>query len=107
VRHVQALAIAPADAAVVYAGTFGVDGGGLYKSTDGGSSWERLIVALDLDASTIAVDPNNPMTVYVGTYGGEGALFKSTDGGSSWHHADSGLPRWRAKTRNGKQITVT
>ena len=63
--HVQALAISPADPAVVYAGVWGSKTRGLYKSTDGGSSWQRLTDALDIDVSAIALDPENPTTVYI------------------------------------------
>lgn len=104
----EALAISPADSAVVYAGGAGSGrhAGGLYESTDGGSSWKRLTDALNIDVSAIALDPEKPMTIYVGTDGGAGAVFKSTDGGSSWQPATSGLPRWRVKSRTGKWITV-
>ena len=68
--HVQALAISPADPAVVYAGVWGSKARGLYKSTDGGSSWQRLTDALDIDVSAIALDPENPTTVYIGLRAG-------------------------------------
>ncbi len=105
VRYVQALAIAPGHAAVVYAGSDGRDAPGLYESTDGGSSWQRLTDALNTGVDEIALDPENPATVYIGTLGGEGSVFRSTDGGTSWQPADSGLPRLRVKTDGGKWIT--
>ena len=108
-RHVQALAIAPGDATVVYAGITGFGAstaGGLYKSTDGGNSWMRLTDALDTGVEAIALDPKNPETVYIGT-GGKAGVFRSTDGGTSWQQADSGLPRLRVKTDTGKRITET
>ncbi len=45
--HLHALAISPADPAVVYAGVYGSQAGGLYRSTDGGSSWRRLTLRRD------------------------------------------------------------
>jgi len=105
--HVSALAISPADSAVVYAGVWGSQARGLYKSTDGGSSWRRLTDALNLDLSVFALDPKSPATVYIGT-GGEHSILKSTDEGTTWHASDSGLPQWRIKDRNhpGKWITL-
>ena len=104
--HVGALAISPADPTVVYAGVWGLIAGGLYKSTDGGSSWQRLTDALNIDVSVFALDPENPTTIYIGT-GGEHSVLKSTDGGTTWLPSDSGLPRSRVKDRNraGKWLT--
>jgi photosystem II stability/assembly factor-like uncharacterized protein len=112
---VQALAIAPENASVVYAGTFGLDSGGhgstdggLYRSIDGGNSWQRLTGALDTDVAAIALDPENPAAVYIATFGGKDAVFKSADGGTSWQRADSGLPRRRVRFRtdNGRKWTT-
>ncbi len=100
-NSVQALAIAPNDPDVVYVGGFGSDARGLYKSTDGGHSWQRLTDALESpDVYAVALDPEQPTTVYIGT--AENGVFKSIDGGASWHRASSGLPRIRMKA-----ITVT
>ena len=107
--HVGALAIAPGAAAVVYAGVtdFGAsNAGGLYKSTDGGNSWQLLTDALDTGVEAIALDPKNPETIYIGT-GGKAGVFRTTDGGTRWQQADSGLPRLRVKTDTGKRITET
>ena len=106
VRYVQALAVDPGDGAVVYAGVYGVAGRGLYKTTDGGSSWQRVTDALNVDVMAVALDPENSSTVYVGTSGGEGGVFKSTDRGTTWQPENSGL-RWRVKAHTGKWITPT
>ena len=74
---------------------------GLYKSTDGGRSWQFLTVAPESpDVSAVALDPQRPQTVYIGT--GESGVFKSTDGGANWHQTSAGLARIRIKA-----ITVT
>jgi photosystem II stability/assembly factor-like uncharacterized protein len=114
--RVQALAVDPADPAVVYAGAYsfaGTNGSasrGLYKSIDSGHSWRLLTRALNIDASAVALDPENPATVYVGTAADEGGVFKSTDGGATWVAESSGL-KWRVQVRNANgttgQITVT
>jgi photosystem II stability/assembly factor-like uncharacterized protein len=95
-NYVQALAIAPNDPDVVYAGGLGSDARGLYKSTDGGSTWQRLTDTLESpDVYAVALDPKQPTTVYIGTAGN--GVFKSADGGTNWQRASSGLPRIRMK----------
>ena len=77
---VNALAVAPSDPRVLYAGTRGA---GIFRSTDGGRSWARRNAGLtDFNVLCLAVDPRAPATVYAGTSHGE--LRKSTDGGASW-----------------------
>jgi photosystem II stability/assembly factor-like uncharacterized protein len=108
VRYVGALAVAPGDPAVVYAGSDGsLHAPGLYESTDGGSTWQLLTVAVDADVDAIALDPESPATIYLGALGGKGSVLKSTDGGASWQRADAGLPRLWVKTDTGKRIPQT
>ena len=78
---------------------------GLYRTSDGGKSWQRVLYVSD---STGAVDvefqPGNPNTVYASMWRGErkpwtiisgareGGVYKSTDGGATWRKLGSGLP---------------
>ena len=80
--RVQALALAPDDPNILYAGGLrGID-----KTEDGGNSWSHL--SLSRDVYALAVDPTNSDVVYAGTsYGG---VFQSTDGGLSWNTQISG-----------------
>ena len=73
----------PSDKSTIYAGTRGC---GIIKSTDGGESWSVLNKDMTkYGIKTLSIDPENPATLYVGTYGiGNGGVFKSTDGGESW-----------------------
>ncbi len=70
---------------------------GVYKTTDGGKTWNKVLFRDNkTGAVDIAVDPNNPRILYAAMWeayrtehemssGGEGSgLFKSTDGGESW-----------------------
>ncbi|UCD75323.1 MAG: hypothetical protein JSV91_00090 [Phycisphaerales bacterium] len=66
--------------------------GGVWKTIDGGLLWTPITDELsNLNHGAIAIDPNNPDTVYVGTgeyttgSNGDG-LFRSTDGGVNWEH---------------------
>jgi photosystem II stability/assembly factor-like uncharacterized protein len=88
--RVTALAVDPTNSNVIYLG--GAEGG-VWKSTDGGTTWIPLTDnQASLAVGSIAIDPQNPQTIYVGTgeedfalynYAGAGIL-KSTNGGASW-----------------------
>lgn len=59
------------------------DGQGLLASDDGGGNWEPLGLMLDEDAAGhVAVDPNRPDTVWVGTF--DQSLWTTSDGGQQW-----------------------
>ncbi len=62
-------------------------GGGVFKSTDSGASWNQ--VRASPVAAALAVDPRNPNTIYASTANG---VAKSTDWGASWNTANAGLP---------------
>ncbi len=79
---------------------------GLYRTTDGGASWQQM---LGIDPRTgccdVAIDPNDPNTIYAAMYmrrrtaysfesgGPEGGIYKSTDGGETWRKLAGGLPK--------------
>ncbi|HEX4950055.1 MAG TPA: SBBP repeat-containing protein [Blastocatellia bacterium] len=71
----NSLTIDPTNPNTLYAATVS----GVYKSTDGGTQWQRL--GLVQNTFTVVVHPTTPTTLYAGT---SGALFKSTDGGATW-----------------------
>jgi photosystem II stability/assembly factor-like uncharacterized protein len=84
------IAVHPTDPNTVYLGTAA---GGVWKTTDGGTTWTPLTdQQASLAIGAVAVDPNNPSTVFAGTgepdfstdsYYGQG-LLKSTDAGATW-----------------------
>ena len=84
---------------------------GLYKTTDGGTTWKLVLSSNEWTGVTdLVIDPRNEKILYAATWqrhrtvaayvgGGEGtALYKSTDGGETWNQLKSGLP----KTEMGK-----
>lgn len=86
---VGALAVDPSRPSVVYAGT---DGGTVFKSTDGATTWHSVGKAsLRVGwVETIAIDPLRPETAFAG---GEKGLFKTTNGGRTWHPLTVGLTK--------------
>ncbi|MFM7328021.1 MAG: WD40/YVTN/BNR-like repeat-containing protein [Bacteroidota bacterium] len=97
VASVSALAAAPSDPQVIYAGTgesfirSNVSiGNGVYRSTDGGDSWQHIGLDNTGRISRILVHPNNPDVVFVAAVGHayapqkERGLYKSSDGGKTW-----------------------
>src|SRR5688500_2602406 len=94
---VGALAVAPSDSNVIYAGTRETTirlheshGDGVYKSTDAGTTWQHVGLADTRQIGKIRVHPHNPDIVYVAALGHafgpnqERGVFKSTDGGATW-----------------------
>jgi photosystem II stability/assembly factor-like uncharacterized protein len=80
--------IDPVDWNIVYAGGLAAPFlGGLFKSTDNGSSWTNMDSSIVM---SIAADPLSHNTVYVGTQ--HEGIKKSTDGGSSWVPINNGFP---------------
>ncbi|MFL6256857.1 MAG: SBBP repeat-containing protein, partial [Pyrinomonadaceae bacterium] len=76
----RAVVVDPTNSAIVYAGTSG--GSGLYKSTDGGTTFEAKASGLTIPVvTTLVINPNTPTTLYAGTQLG---IFKTTNGGDSW-----------------------
>ena len=110
-EHIGRIAVNPRDGNVVYVAAQGPlwrAGGdrGLYKTTDGGKTWDRV---LNVDEYTgineVVMDPRDPDVLYASAYqrfrqvwtlidGGPGSgVWKSRDGGKTWKKLENGLPR--------------
>jgi photosystem II stability/assembly factor-like uncharacterized protein len=112
-QQIPALAVDPRDPNRVFAAVLGHPYGpseerGIYRSTDGGQNWQRVISQDEnTGGSDVEIDPANPEVVYASMWevregpwednnefnGAGGGLFKSTDGGSTWHPLNHGLPK--------------
>jgi photosystem II stability/assembly factor-like uncharacterized protein len=94
---IGALAVAPSNPDVIYVGSGeGLrrpdlsTGDGIYRSTDGGSTWTHLGLRDAQQITNILVDPHDPNRVFVAVLGHpygpneERGVFRSTDGGQTW-----------------------
>lgn len=110
-RHIGRIVVHPQDAGLLYVAALGDafganDERGVYRSKDGGETWELVLHrGPDAGAVDISMDPNNPRILFAAfwqtrrnfwnlTSGGPGSgLFRSTDGGDSWEEIKgSGFP---------------
>jgi photosystem II stability/assembly factor-like uncharacterized protein len=96
---VGAVAVAPSDSNVIYAGTgettIRIDvshGDGVYKSTDAGTTWSHVGLTETRHIGKIRVHPTNPDVAWVSAFGHafgpnpERGVFKTEDGGTTWRH---------------------
>jgi photosystem II stability/assembly factor-like uncharacterized protein len=104
-QSIGAIAVAPSDASVIYVGSGeGLHrpdlsvGNGMYRSADGGQTWQHLGLDDAQQIPEVAVDPHDPNRVYAAVLGhpfGPSALrgvYRSVDGGLTWQqvlHGDA------------------
>lgn len=109
-RHIGRILIHPQNPDVVYVAAMGSLWGpnperGLYRSRDGGETWQRVLAASDYTGVVeVAMHPDNPDLLYAATFqrerrmwsmvggGEEGGLYRSRDGGDSWERVAGGFP---------------
>jgi photosystem II stability/assembly factor-like uncharacterized protein len=92
-RVFSSVAFDPVNPATLYAGIRNGDAPLLYKSIDGGKTWEPRTDGLgDVgNVSSIVVDPTNGDRVYFVDDSGIGAVYRSTDGGETWEPTDEDM----------------
>ena len=112
-HHIGRIVIHPSNPDIVYVAALGHlysenEERGLYKTTDGGDSWTRIlgpeVEGRRMGVVDVVMDPSNTQTLYAASYdkvrlpftfdlGGPGSrLYKSTNGGESWIQLGAGLP---------------
>jgi len=109
-EHIGMIRVDPRDSDVVYVAAQGPlwsAGGdrGLYKTTDGGRTWEKILGGGEYTGvNEVHLDPRNPDVIYAATHqrfrnvaalingGPESGIHKSTDGGRTWRELKNGIP---------------
>lgn len=112
-RHISRIRVHPKNPEIVYVAAMGNlwkpnDIRGVYRSTDGGQTWKRILFINDTaGAGDLILDPGNPRIVYAATWnmkrngyrmdsgGPDSKLWKSTDGGDTWENLSDkpGMPK--------------
>ncbi|MDW3192701.1 MAG: hypothetical protein R8G66_10055 [Cytophagales bacterium] len=109
-ERIASIEIHPENTDIMYVGVLGAlwsdnEERGVYKSTDGGVTWNKVLY---IDPKTgcgdVIMDPNNPNVLYASMWefrrsgwgfesgGANSGLFKSTDGGETWNKIHNGIP---------------
>ena len=83
---------------------------GVYRTTDGGKTWEHVLkVSAETGATELSLDPTNPRILYAAMWnhgrkpwyiksgGTDGGIYKSVDGGDNWKKLTGGLPEMIGK----------
>jgi len=110
-EHISKIVVHPSNSKIIWVASQGPlwnKGGerGLYKSRDGGKTWEESLVIDEWTGVTdLQIDPRNPNVLYAASWqrhrnvasymaGGPGtALYKSSDGGENWRKLENGIPK--------------
>jgi len=110
-EHIGKIVIDPRNSDVVYVAAQGplwAAGGdrGLYKTTDGGKTWKRVLhISENTGVTDLVYDPRDPEVLIAAAYqrrrhvwtlidgGPESGIHKSTDGGATWRQIKNGLPK--------------
>lgn len=110
-QQIGGLSVHPTNENIVFAALLGHPYGpnterGVYRSTDGGDHWERVLYKDEnTGAVQVTIDPNNPSVIFADLWasrqgpwengawqGPESGLYKSIDGGTTWRKITKGLP---------------
>lgn len=109
-RQIGGIVIDPRNSDIVFVACEGSAWGpggerGLYKTADGGKTWEKVLnISDETGVNNVVLDPSNPDIMYATSEqrrrhvfskiggGPESAVYKSTDGGTSWNKTMKGLP---------------
>lgn len=123
-QHIARIIVHPENSDVVYVAASGKEYNpnperGVYKTTDGGKNWEKVLFESDMaGAIDLAIDPKNPDILYASMWhrirrawsdplpGDGGGIYKSTDAGKSWNRLSNGLPKRELCGRIGISVSA-
>ena len=109
-QHIARIVVHPKDSNTIFVAAGGHEytpnqQRGVFKSTDGGKSWKKVLYESDMvGANDVLIDPENPNNIYASMWyrirrpwsdplpGPGGGIYFSRDGGESWTRAFEGLP---------------
>ncbi|MDX2302491.1 MAG: hypothetical protein NW226_06800 [Microscillaceae bacterium] len=109
-ERISSIEIDPKNTQTIYVGVLGAlwsdsEERGVYKSTDGGATWSKILyLNPNTGCADLIMDPNNPSVLYASMWefrrtawsfssgGLQSALMKSTDGGATWKKIHTGFP---------------
>ncbi|MEM6378184.1 MAG: glycosyl hydrolase [Bacteroidota bacterium] len=115
-RHISDVIIHPTNPDIIYVTAQGAQYAsskerGIYKTTDGGTTWRQVLYVNDITgASSLSMDMNNPRILYASMWqhrrfpwyiesgGKHSGLYKSIDGGETWEQLKGGLPEHFGKS---------
>ena len=110
-RHISNIEIHPSNPDIFFVAVQGAQYGpskerGVYKTSDGGQTWKKVLYVNDrVGASSLSMDMNNPRILYATMWehertpwqmksgGPSSGIYKSTDGGQNWIKLEKGLPK--------------
>ena len=110
-RHIGRIVIDPSNSQRIFVAAMGRlfsenEERGLFRSEDGGQTWENVLyVSPQTGSIDVVINPNSPDTMYTAMWqrirypgsrifgGEEGGVYRSTDGGSTWTELMNGLPQ--------------
>ncbi|WP_224997720.1 YCF48-related protein [Cesiribacter sp. SM1] len=123
-QHISRILVHPTQPQVVWVAAIGAlytnnAERGVYKSTDGGSSWTKTLYINDSTGIIdLEIDANNPQVLYAAAWertrqswnfkgsGPGSAIYKSTDGGATWQRLQNGLPQGAGVGRIGLSVAA-
>jgi photosystem II stability/assembly factor-like uncharacterized protein len=121
-HHVGRIVIHPSDPDTVYVAASGHEytpnaERGIFKTTDGGATWDRVLYVDDMTGGIdLVMDPVDAQTLFASMWhrirrpwsdplpGPEGGIYKTTDGGKSWTRLANGLPAQGSVGRMGVAV---
>jgi photosystem II stability/assembly factor-like uncharacterized protein len=116
--HIGEIAVHPKNPDVVFVAVMGHfwttnTNRGLYRSVDGGKTWEHVLYVNErTGANDVVIAPSNPDIIYVsmwennpGIYGKESGVYKSSNGGKKWTRLKGGFPDGPRTGRTGLAVS--